>query len=75
MLMLGGVCHAPKVPCPSVASPKRVLLSSLGGLGSRRLHGLFKVVQVRIEQIYMSCSLSLVISQRCMARSEERNWG
>ena len=39
MLALGSMSYVPKEPCPSVASPKRVPLSSLGGFGSRCLQG------------------------------------
>ena len=39
MLVLGSMSYVPKKPCPSVSSPKKVSLSSLGGLGSRRLQG------------------------------------
>ena len=42
MLVLGSVPCAPKEPCPSVASPKRVLLSSLGGLWWQAFAGLFR---------------------------------
>ena len=37
MLVLGSIYHVPKEPCPSVSSPKRVSLLSLGGFGSRCL--------------------------------------
>ena len=37
--MLGSTCHVPKEPCPSVSSPKKVSLLSLGGFGSRCLQG------------------------------------
>ena len=39
MLVLGSISYVPKEPCTSVASPKRVLLLSLAGLGSRCLQG------------------------------------
>ena len=39
MLVLGSISYVPKEPCPSVSSPKRMSLLSLGGFGSRCLQG------------------------------------
>ena len=79
MLVLGSISYVPKEPCPSVSSPKRVSLLSLGGFGSRCLqgylgaqgHGPPITVAMRCQG---ACSAHCRVCGQCVDRTAQVEW-